>query len=121
MVLQKINGLEDAFSDFKNENREIEQKIILMTNKLSKIEESIENEEIEDYYALCQSLYNNWDELDDLTRRLIPVSKYLFSKLQKYDKPDYSPVIIELCRAIENEFLLKIFRKYTYDGGELIG
>ena len=70
-------------------------------------------EELEDYYVLCQSLYNNWDELDELTRRLIPVAEYLFSKLQKYNKPDYSPVILELCRALENEFLLKIFRKYT--------
>ena len=39
----------------------------------------------------------------------------MFSKLQKYDKPDFSPVILELCRALENEFLLKIFDKYTRD------
>lgn len=115
-VLEKLNGLENAFSDLKNENRELEQKLILLDSKLSRMEEALSgDEELEDYYGLCQSLYNNWDELDPLTRRLIPVAEYLFSKLQKYDKPDFSPVILELCRALENEFLLKIFDKYTRD------
>lgn len=114
-VLEKLNVIEIAFSDLKQETREIEQKIILMSSKLDKVEKEIDEEELEDYHVLCESLYSNWDELDELTRRLIPVAEYLFSKLQKYSKPDYSPVILELCRALENEFLLKIFRKYTLD------
>lgn len=113
IVLEKLNGLEREFADLKNENRDLEQKITLMTSKLSKLD--IQGEELEDYYALSQSLYSNWDELDALTKKFIPLAEYLYSKLQKYDKPDYSPVILELCRAIENEFLLKIFRKYTLD------
>ncbi len=113
IVLEKLNGLEREFADLKNENRDLEQKITLMTSKLSKLD--IQGEELEDYYALSQSLYANWDELDVLTKKFIPLAEFLYSKLQKYDKPDYSPVILELCRAIENEFLLKIFRKYTLD------
>ena len=113
IVLEKLNGLEREFTDLKKENRDLEQKITLMTAKLSKLD--IQGEELEDYYALSQSLYSNWDELDALTKKFIPLAEYLYSKLQKYDKPDYSPVILELCRAIENEFLLKIFRKYTLD------
>jgi len=50
-----------------------------------------------------------------LTRKFIPIAEYLFSKLQKCKCTDYSPVIIELCRAIENELLLKLFKKYTLD------
>ncbi len=113
IVLEKLNGLEREFADLKKENRDLEQKITLMTSKLSKLD--IQREELEDYYALSQSLYSNWDELDVLTKEFIPLAEYLYSKLQKYDKADYSPVILELCRAIENEFLLKIFRKYTLD------
>ncbi len=113
IVLEKLNGLEREFIDLKKENRDFEQKITLMTSKLSKFD--IQRDEFEDYYALSQSLYSNWDELDSLTKKFIPLAEYLYSKLQKYNKPDYSPVILELCRAIENEFLLKIFRKYTLD------
>lgn len=115
-VLERLDTLAASFTDLKNENRELEQKLLLMDTKLTRMEESLgEDEELEDYYGLCQSLYNNWEELDPLTRRLIPVAEYMFSKLQKYDKPDFSPVILELCRALENEFLLKIFDKYTRD------
>ncbi len=114
-MLEKIDALEHAFLDLKDETREVDQKILLMSRKLDRIEKNINEEDLEDYYGLCQSLYNNWDELEELTRKLIPVAEYLFSSLQKYNKPDYSPVILELCRAIENEFLLKIFTKYTVD------
>lgn len=115
IVLQKLDSLEADFSELKSENRELDQKIQLMTSKLSKMETALDDGELEDYSALCQSLYSNWDELDSLTQKMIPVAEYLFSKLQKYGKPDYSPVILELCRALENEFLLKIFRKYTFN------
>lgn len=115
VVLDKLNAIESAFADLKQETRDIEQKLVLMNSKLDRIEKEIGEEELEDYYVLCQSIYDNWDKLDELTRRLIPVAEYLFSKLQKYNKPDYSPVILELCRALENELLLKIFRKYTFD------
>lgn len=114
-VLEKLTKLELEFNDLKNESRDLEQKITLMSSKLTKLEGSIGTEDLEDYYALAQSLYVNWEELDQLTRKFIPLAEYLYSKLQKYDKPDFSPVILELCRAIENEFLLKIFRKYTID------
>ncbi len=115
LVLEKLTKLESDFSDLKKENRDVEQKLMLMMTKLSKLDDAVQGEELEDYYALSQSLYANWEEFDALTRKFIPISEFLFSKLQKYNKPDYSPVILELCRAIENEFLLKIFRKYTFD------
>lgn len=114
-IIEKLSKLETDFSELKNENRNVEEKILLMSSKLSKIEEDVEEDELDDYYSLAQSLYENWEGLDDLTRKFIPLAEYLYSKLQKFDKPDYSPVIIELCRALENEFLLKIFRKYTLD------
>lgn len=114
-VLQKLDALENAFSDLKEESRSLDQKMVLMASKLDKIESNIQAEELEDYYALCQNLYNNWDELEELTRKMIPVAEFLYSSLQKYKKPDYSPVILELCRGLETELLLKIFSKYTKD------
>ena len=113
IILEKLDRLENEFSELKKENRDVDEKITLMTLKLNKID--VKDEELEDYYALAQSLYMNWEDFDLLTKNFIPLAEYLYSKLQKYEKPDYSPVILELCRAIENEFLLKIFTKYTLD------
>lgn len=114
-ILEKLTSIEKDFADLKSEQRDLEQKITLMVSKLQKIENSISDEDIEDYLELAKSLYTNWDSLDVLTKRFIPLAEYLYSKLQKYNKADYSPVILELCRAIENEFLLKVFKKYTLD------
>ena len=115
VVLEQLNRIEKDFADLKTEQRDIEQKLTLMLLKLSKLEEAVSEEEIVDYRTLAQSLYANWDALDALTKRFIPLAEFLYSKLQKYDRPDYSPVILELCRAIENEFLMKIFSRYTLD------
>ena len=114
-ILKKLISMEREFADLKSERRDLEQKITLMISKLRKLEDSISDEDIEDYRELAKSLYTNWESLDVLTKRFIPLAEYLYSKLQKYDRADYSPVILELCRAIENEFLLKIFKKYTLD------
>ncbi len=113
VVLEKLNKLESDFADLKKENRNVEEKITLMTSKLSKL--NINNEELEDYTELVKNLYSRWDDYETLTRSFLPVAEYLYSQLQKYDKPDYSPVVLELCTALENEFLLKLFTKYTYD------
>ncbi len=109
----QISELLTGFKDLKGEVRNFEEKINLMNLKLSRIEQNIDSNELEDFYALSQSSYCNWDVLDNLTRKFIPVAEYLFSKLQKFNDADYSPVILELCRAIENEFLTKIFKKYS--------
>lgn len=114
-IEKKLSEFLVSFDDLKLETREFEEKIILMNMKLGRIEQNIDLEELEDYYLLSQSNYCNWDMLDELTRKFIPMAEYLFSKLQKLSGADYSPVILELCRALENEFLLKVFKKYTLD------
>ena len=115
VVLETLTRLETEIVELKRENRNPEEKLKLMSIKMSKIEESVQSEDLDEYYELAQSLYENWGELDELTQRFIPIAEFLYSKLQKFDKPDYSPVILELCRAIENEFLLKIFKRYTME------
>ncbi|QGS68311.1 hypothetical protein CV093_06040 [Oceanobacillus sp. 143] len=104
-----------SFDELKTETRGLEEKVKLMNFKLERIEKQITDEELEDYYLLSQSNYDNWDMLDNLTQKFIPMAEYLFSKLQKLNGADFSPVILELCRAIENEFLLKVFKRYTLD------
>ncbi len=115
VVLEKIISIENDFADLKIERRDVEQKLTLMMAKLQKIENSIPEEDLEEYKELAKSMYANWDSLEVFTKKYIPLAEYLYSKLQKIDGADYSPVVLELCRAIENEFLRKIFSKYTMD------
>jgi len=62
-ILEKIMELVNSFSDFKNEVRDIDQKLILMSSKLDEIEVDIDRDEFEEYYVLSQSMYSNWEEM----------------------------------------------------------
>lgn len=110
---ESIGVMLDDFKNFKNETRDIEEKIVLMVSKLKPVENSVDREELETYTDLCRSKYENWDDYDDLTRKFLPVSEILYSQLQKFNDPDYSPVILEMCRGFENELKLKIFIEFV--------
>ena len=123
-ILSLLESFIEDFKSFKNETRDVEEKLILMTSRLAEMEEelvkSISDKEYKSFEDICRRNYDYWEEYDVLTRKFLPVSEILFSNLQKasgreIDNIDYSPVVIELCRAIENELLLKIFRKYVKD------
>lgn len=111
-IKETVTVLIEDFRNFKNETRDIEEKIILMTKQLGKVEDSVEKEQLDDYTDLCRSKYDNWDDYDDLTRKFLPVSEILYSQLQKFENPDYSPVVLEMCRGFENELKLKIFSEF---------
>ncbi len=112
-IKESVGILLDDFKNFKNETRDIEEKIVLMVSKLKTVEKSIDKEELETYKDLCRSKYENWDDYDDLTREFLPVSEILYSQLQKFEAPDYSPVILEMCRGFENELKKKIFSEFV--------
>ncbi len=112
-ILEKMDKLQEDFLSIKNESRKTAEVLIRLSIKLDKLEDSISEDEFDEFYALAEYNYNCWEDLDQLTKKFIPLSEFLYSKLQKYKNPDYSPVIIELCRALENEFLIKIFAKFT--------
>jgi hypothetical protein len=111
-IKETVTDLVEDFKNFKNETRDIEEKIILMTKQLGKVEDSVEKNQLDDYTDVCRSKYDNWDDYDDLTRKFLPVSEILYSQLQKFDNPDYSPVVLEMCRGFENELKLKIFSEF---------
>ena len=115
IVLEKLDGLEVSFNELKTGTRDVEEKLTIMSSKLNQLEKTILEEELEIYTSSCQKNYDKWDDMEELSKRFIQVAEYLFTKMQAYKKLDYSPVIIELCRALENEFLQKIFIKYTAD------
>ncbi|MGG7195613.1 hypothetical protein ACQPUI_02650 [Clostridium butyricum] len=114
-ILDKISELNKSISECKQLVRDTDEKIFFISKELDKIGENIDGQELEFYYDLCQSLYLDWDQMEELSRRLIPIGEYLYTKLQKCKCTDYSPVIIEFCRALENELLIKLFKKYTLD------
>lgn len=111
--IDKVLDLIGDFVFFKNEDRDIEEKVNLMCSKISATEKNIPEEDLETYSSFVQDYYDNWEAFDQATKRCLPFAELLYSMLQRIKSYDYSSVILELCRALENELLQKIFRSYT--------
>lgn len=123
-IENKVDNLADtlkafisSFDAFKKETRDVEEKLLLIAAKLTEVENNIAPNDYELYTEICRRNYYGWEEYEELTKKFLPVSEILYSRLQDpgltSNNVDFSPVVIELCRAIENEFLLKIFKKYV--------
>jgi DNA modification methylase len=55
----------------------------------------------------------SWDLLDENSKRFLPSAELLFEYISKLADTDYSPFIIQYCRALENEILKKLFETYN--------
>lgn len=115
-IIETLSKLQIDFQELKHSELSDDEKLFLMSEKLKRVETSVEQQEVEEYYALCRSKYDEyWVEFDELTRKFLPISEILFVKLKSIKDADYTPVVLELCKAIENEWLSKVFRRYSKD------
>lgn len=113
-IIETLSQLQIDFQELKDSELPDDEKLLVMSKKLERIEKNVGQQEIEEYYALCQSKYDDyWVEFDELTRKFLPISEILFVKLKSIQDADYTPVVLELCKAMENEWLSKIFRRYA--------
>jgi hypothetical protein len=115
-VLNVLQTLESDFKDIRLSNRHEEEKLEVIYSKLDRkldvIYEEI-REEIQDYEMLLRKLIVNWDKLDALSREMLPMAEYLYDQLQRIENADFSPVILQLSRSLENEMLKKLFVEFT--------
>lgn len=113
-IINALSQLQADFQELRQSDYSDDEKIMVMSKKLERVETNVEQQEIEEYYSLCQSKYDDyWIEFDELTRKFLPISEILFVKLKTIQDADYTPVVLELCKALENEWISKLFRKYA--------
>lgn len=68
---------------------------------------------IENYISVVCSWLTGWERLDDASQSFLPQAELLFDNIPQTKSKDYSPFIIQYCRALENELLTKLFVAYT--------
>jgi len=110
-----ILNLSVDFKEIQNLPREIEDKISRLNQKL---EEQISNlhfeqKQIDTYIKEIKNWFDYYDLLESKSQKYLPEAEYIFDQISKLDNPDYSPFILQYCRALENELLIKIFRAYV--------
>lgn len=115
-IHQNIAKLITSVDEIKGTVSNEDEKLFLMSKQLDRFEKYIKegNEELtDDYTELSKRIIENWDDLEELSKKFIPVAEYLYYKLQNTPDADFSPVVLQYCRALENEFLRKVFINYT--------
>ena len=94
--------------DAEGEEKAIEQMQQWITNTVANQSNSVES-----YIGVVCSWLTGWDLLDKASQSFLPQAELLFENIASTS--DYSPFIIQYCRALENELLTKLFAVYADD------
>ncbi|MFN4763720.1 hypothetical protein ACKGJN_11390 [Gillisia sp. Q332] len=107
--------LSNEFREIKKMPRDIDEKIIRLNNNLDeKLIILIKDQnQIEFYVQEIKRWFDYFDILELKSQKYLPEAEYIFDQISKLENPDYSPFILQYCRALENELLNKIFRSYV--------
>jgi hypothetical protein len=107
--------LTNDFKQIKDLPRDIDEKIIRLNENLdSKLDNLLKDQKQIDFYiAEIKRWFDFYDILEIKSQKYLPEAEYIFDHISKLENPDYSPFILQYCRALENELLKKIFRAYV--------
>ncbi len=115
-VIQAIRDLTGKFKDIKSLPREDEEKLHKIYRLIdSKLELITSKKNLDEYEEDVKYWFEYWDFLDEASKSFLPSAEYLFDELSNLGTEDYSPFIIQYCRALENELLKKLFENYHDD------
>lgn len=110
-----LSEMSNDFKQIKSLPRDIEEKISRMSEnfdeKLSSI--LVEHKQIGFYVKEIKGWFEFYDQLEIKSQKYLPEAEFIFDHISKLENPDYSPFILQYCRALENELLSKIFRAYV--------
>jgi hypothetical protein len=121
-IKDTISFLTFGIASLKKEERDTDEKLILAYRYIDRIADKVQiKQSISDYEIIYKGKLTFWDQLDDMTKIFICTAEFLYSSLQHVEKVDFSPVIIEFCRSLENELFLKIFKRYILNFLEKYG
>jgi len=103
------------FNAIKELPREIDERLNRLNQSLdTKLNELIFDQKQLDFYITeIKGWFDFYDLLESKSKKYLPEAEYIFDHILKPENPDYSPFILQYCRALENELLKKLFRAYV--------
>jgi hypothetical protein len=114
-IKSTLNELTKDFKHIKELPRDIDEKINRLIenldNKLKKL--LTDQKQLDFYIEEIKRWFEFYDILESKSQKYLPEAEYIFDQISKLENPDYSPFILQYCRALENELLKKIFRSYV--------
>jgi len=121
-IENKVNDIKSVLTELVSDfniirelPREIDERINRLNESLdSKLDELLSDQKQLDFYIKeIKRWFDFYDLLETKSKKYLPEAEYIFDHISKLENPDYSPFILQYCRALENELLKKIFRAYV--------
>lgn len=115
MIQSLLANLSGEFKAIQLLPRSVEEKLSRMNEKLDEQLSHIskEQKQIDFYVREIKKWLEHYDLLENKSQKYLPEAEYILDKFSTLEDPDYSPFVIQYCRALENELLNKIFRAYV--------
>jgi len=114
-VLLTLKDLNIQLNIIKNNHRDTEEKLdkinSLIDKNLKKIATNY-SDDIDTYKVQIKRWLADWELLHSLTLIFLTSAELIYDHLPNNNDTDYSPFIIQYCRALENEILKKLFENY---------
>jgi DNA modification methylase len=92
----------------------VEEAIEQMQNWIT-ISVANQSKSVDCYIGVVCSWLTGWEQLDKASQSFLPQAELLLENIARTSGEDYSPFILQYCRALENELLTKLFAAYTDD------
>ncbi|WP_317897163.1 hypothetical protein [Aurantibacillus circumpalustris] len=106
-----LDELKTGFDAIKSSNLDLDSKLASLCDNLDK------NLKIKDSVKLliekeCKKEIPKWDNLNKDSQLFIITAEWLFAGIRGNDTIDFSPFILQYCRALENELSVNIFTPF---------
>lgn len=111
-ALQKLNSDITAIKNNKRDEDEKVRRIYFEIDEKLKQLTSEQEKEISFYQNEIKKWLDEWRLLHSSSSNFLTSAELIFDHLPDGQDTDYSPFIIQYCRALENEILKKLFEAY---------
>ena len=109
----KILLLETSIAGLKERDENIEHKIALMNKRIDDLH--ITKEQLDGYRDVILSWMNgyNYNRLNEFSKDYLTQAEFLSEHYTTAKIDDFSVVVLQFCRALENELLHKLYLDYA--------
>ncbi len=105
----QFRSIDDEYNAIRNSQSEMEEKIKALCNLLDEKMDQTAPVNMQFSKLACEDIYRGfWNKLDSISQKYLIMADYLHRVLTDEDA-DFSPLVLEYGRAVENELVEKIF------------
>lgn len=112
-----LTEMASEFSTVKASSRNTEEKLVRMRATLERYASCLteDADTYQTYIEIVETWLDDWPLLNGASQRFLASAEQLYDVLSDGSGSDFSPCVLQYCRAVECELLRKVFEPYHDD------